>query len=167
MDETLIRLNAPVLKCWMKRGQQKSLPFFTGTRHSQMLTGALNWRTGHVHVRELVRLNSESIIAYFEWLFTEVYPTSLVVLVMDNASFHHSAAVQAALAHFGDRLLLVWLPPYSPDLNPIERFWKHLKANCANYLYPSLSALVAHVHRLVICQNQDGHPLQLSFSKSF
>lgn len=166
MDETLMRLNAPVIKCWMKRGQQKRLPLFTGTRHSQMLAGALNWRTGHVHVRELDRLNTEALIGYFEWLFTTVYPAQTVVLVMDNASFHHSAALQAALAWFDDRLLILWLPPYSPDLNPIERFWKHLKANCANYLYPSIQDLTAHVHRLLSCQNADGHHLQLAFSKS-
>jgi transposase len=54
----------------------------------------------------------EALIGYFEWLFTTVYPTQTVVLVIDNASFHHSAALQAALAWFDDRLLLVWLPPY-------------------------------------------------------
>lgn len=161
-----MRLNAPLVNCWMKRGQQKRLPLFTGTRKSQMLAGALNWRTGRVHVRELEHLNSEALISYFEWLFQAVYPSQLVVLVMDNASFHHSSAVQAALAWFDDRLLVIWLPPYSPELNPIERFWKHLKANCANYLYLSIQDLIAHVHQLLHFQNSDGHHLQLVFSKT-
>ena len=116
-----MRLNAPIVKSWMKRGQQKRLPLFTGTRKSQMLAGALNWRTGHVHVRELEHLNSEALIGYFEWLFQAVYPSQLVVLVMDNASFHHSSAVQGALACFDHRLLVVWLPPYSPDLSIYPR----------------------------------------------
>ena len=161
-----MRLNAPVMKCWMKRGQQKCLPLFTGTRKSQILAGALNWRTGHVHGRELEHLNSESLIGYFEWLFQEIYPSQTVVLVMDNASFHHSSPLQATFAWFDDRVLVLWLPPYSPDLNPIERFWKHLKANCSNYLFESIQGLVAHVHRLLKHQNSDGHPLQLAFSKS-
>lgn len=161
-----MRQNAPVLKCWMKRGQQKRVPFFTGTRQSRIMAGALNWRTGHVHVQELAYLNSENIIAYFEWLFSDVYPTGPIVLVMDNASFHHSYAVQAALSFFQDRVLVVWLPPYSPDFNPIERFWKHLKAHCANYLFRSIHDLLAHVHRLLEYQNYDGHDLQLAFSKT-
>lgn len=161
-----MELNAPIVKCWMKRGHQKRVPLFTGTRKSQILAGSLNWLTGHVHVRELERLNSETLIAYFEWLFERVYPSQVVVLVMDNASFHHSRALQAALALFDDRVLVVWLPPYSPDMNPIERFWKHLKANCANYLYVSIDHLVDHVHGLLQCQNSDGHHLQLFFSKT-
>lgn len=161
-----MRLNAPVIKCWMKRGRQKRLPLFTGTRQSQMLAGTLNWHTGHVHVKELAHLNTEALIAYFEWLFIAIYPTQTVVVVMDNASFHHSAALQPALAWFDDRVLVVWLPPYSPDLNPIERFWKHLKANCANYLFQSIQDVVVYVHQLLHFQNCDGHHLQLRFSKS-
>lgn len=166
MDESLIRLNAPIIKCWMKRGQQKRVPLFTGTRRSQMLAGTLNWHTGHVHVRELEHLNSAALIPYFEWLFEQIYPSQTMVLVMDNASFHHSSALQATLSCFDERLLIIWLPPYSPDLNPIERFWKHLKANCANYLYESIEHLVAHVHRLLEYQDCNGHHLQLTFSKT-
>lgn len=159
-----MRLNAPVIKCWMKRGKQQRLPFFTGTRRSRIMAGALNWRTGDVHVQQLAHLSSEHIIAFYEWLFSQVYPTGLIVLVMDNASFHHSAAVQAALSFFEDRVIVIWLPPYSPDLNPIERFWKHLKANCANYLFKSIQDLIDHVFRLLEYQNTDHH-LKLTFSK--
>ena len=161
-----MRLNAPVTKSWMKSGQQKRVALFTGSRQTQILAGSLNWRTGHVHVRALTHLNSEALIAYFEWLFGTIYRSQTLVLVMDNASFHHSSALQATLACFDNRLLVLWLPPYSPDLNPIERFWKHLKANCANYLYSSLAQLIAQVYRLLDCQNSDGHALQLAFSKS-
>ena len=161
-----MRLNANIIKCWMRIGEQKRIPLFTGQRQSQMLAGALNWRSGHVSVQELEHLNSEALIHYFEWLFQDIYPTQTVVVVMDNASFHHSLALQAALAWFDDRVMVVWLPPYSPDLNPIERFWKHLKAQCANYLYASIQDLINQVHHLLECQNTDGHHLQLSFSKS-
>lgn len=161
-----MRLNATIIKCWMRIGEQKCIPLFTGQRQSQMLAGALNWRSGHVYVQELERLNSEALIRYFEWLLQDIYPTQTVVVVMDNASFHHSSALQAALAWFDDRVMVIWLPPYSPDLNPIERFWKHLKAHCANYLYKSIQDLINQVHRLLECQNTDGHHLQLTFSKS-
>lgn len=48
------------------------------------------------------------------------------VVVMDNASFHKSPRIAEAFEEAGVRLL--FLPPYSPDLNPIEQFWSELKA---------------------------------------
>ena len=168
MDETIIGLIYPILKCWMKKGQQKRLPMATGKRQSQVLAGVLNWRTEEVICREVATCNSEAMITFFEWLFTEVYPTETIVLVMDNASWHHSYAVQAALSLFEERVLVLWLPPYSPDMNPIERFWKHLKATaCANFLYSSIEQLLDNIRRVVDAHNQFDLDLHLSFSKYF
>lgn len=167
MDETSIGLIYPIIKCWMKRGQQKRLPMLTGKREFQVIAGVLNWRTEEVHCRELQKLTSEELIGFFEWLFTEIYPTETIVLVMDNASFHHSQCLQAALSLFENRMLILWLPPYSPDMNPIERFWKHMKASaCANRLYQSIGELLQAVYDFIACQNQPNHELHLSFSKT-
>ena len=46
-------------------------------------------------------------------------------VVMDNASFHKSLLVREAIEAAGCKL--IYLPPYSPDLNPIEKFWANLK----------------------------------------
>jgi len=152
----------------MKKGQQKRLATLTGKRESQVLAGVLNWRSEEVFCRELAACNSEEIIAFFECLFTEVYPNETLVLVMDNASWHHSYATQAALSLFDDRVLILWLPAYSPDLNPIERFWKHLKENaCANYLYASIDDLFNNIQRVIDCHNLFNSDLHLSFSKHF
>jgi transposase len=168
MDEAQVGLIYPILKCWMKIGAQKRIAMPTTQRKSQLLAGALNWRTEQVHCRELQRLDSENIVAYVEWLVTEVYPHQPVVLVLDNASFHHSAAVQAALTCFEQRVLVLWLPPYSPDLNPIERFWKHLKATaCANHLYASIDHLLQSVRDFIAAHNSFHDGYHLSFSKNF
>lgn len=47
------------------------------------------------------------------------------VLVLDNASIHHSISLQEAVEKAGSQLL--FLPPYSPDFNPIELLWGWLK----------------------------------------
>jgi transposase len=57
-------------------------------------------------------------------LLPEIPKNSLVV--MDNASFHKSEKTKELVAKFSCRLL--FLPPYSPDLNPIEKFWASMKA---------------------------------------
>lgn len=54
------------------------------------------------------------------------WPEPKSVLVMDNASFHHSERVAQLCSDAGVKL--VYLPPYSPDLNPIEEFFAVLKA---------------------------------------
>ena len=57
-------------------------------------------------------------------LLPELWPGAVVVL--DNLSVHHCPRVEALLASKGARL--IYLPPYSPDLNPIEKAWSKLKA---------------------------------------
>jgi len=166
MDETTIGLIYPILACWMKRGQQKRLPMTTGRRQFQYLAGVLNWRTQDVHCQPLAKMNSEALITYFEWLFTEVYPDQKLVLVMDNASWHCSAATQAFLALYEHRVVVLWLPPYSPDMNPLERFWKHLKANaCANKLYRSLAHLIGGIFNFLDEYADPNYSGRLSFSK--
>lgn len=54
------------------------------------------------------------------------WPAPKSVLVMDNASFHHSDRIKQMCSDAGVKLL--YLPPYSPDLNPIEEFFAELKA---------------------------------------
>jgi transposase len=53
------------------------------------------------------------------------WPEPKSVLVIDNASFHHSKRISRMYADA--RVKLVYLPPYSPDLNPIEEFFAKLK----------------------------------------
>jgi len=71
------------------------------------------------------------------WLLHEVlpkcepWPGKNSVLVMDNASFHRSDRIQAFCDSFG--VHLVYLPPYSPDLNPIEEWFGELKQWIAKY----------------------------------
>ncbi len=49
---------------------------------------------------------------------------------MDNTTIHKSPKVKEAIEKAGCKL--VYLPPYSPDLNPIEHFWRHLKLKIAS-----------------------------------
>ena len=53
------------------------------------------------------------------------WPESKSVLVMDNASFHHIQRIEQMCSDAGVKLL--YLPPYSTDLNPIEEFFAELK----------------------------------------
>ncbi len=88
---------------------------------------------------------------------------------MDNASYHRSATAQAALSLYADRILVLWLPTYSPFLNPIERFWLHLKQFVvANRLHRSLDELyLSLVTFFETRQNRWFHPDRLVFIDNF
>lgn len=64
---------------------------------------------------------------------------------MDNMRSHHAKAVQAVLAASGVKVL--FLPPYSPDLNPIERLWSKMKAIFRHEKIRSADELSAAVAR--------------------
>jgi transposase len=152
----------------MKRGIQKRLPAARRPQDTVHFFGAYNWRSSQVSLQAAQAKNSTTFMTFLEHLLQVEYPTQTLVLVLDNAPFHHSHLVQAFLSLFEPRVLVCWLPPYSPDLNVIERFWKHLKDQVlANKLFLSIPTLVAHVQWLVEVQNQPAHPLRLAFSNYF
>jgi len=100
-------------------------------------------------------------------LLVRRYPTKRVVLVMDNASYHKSAPALAALSLFEHRVLVVWLPPYCSDLNPIERFWRYLKDHaCANKLQDNIEEVVKAAVKLMIVQNDQTSDLKFHVSKN-
>jgi transposase len=68
--------------------------------------------------------NTEVVDVYFEQVLLPALPPGSVI-VLDNARFHQSPTTQKLVAQAGCRLL--FLPPYSPDLNPIEHLWAAFK----------------------------------------
>jgi transposase len=62
-----------------------------------------------------------------QWLEHMLLPqlASGSTIVLDNASFHKSQQTRRLVEHCGCQLL--YLPPYSPDLNPIEKLWANLR----------------------------------------
>ena len=142
MDEAAIALDPVLRKCWTKRGQQPLIPAAVGKPPAHHIFGGFNWSNGTISWTLAGRRNSDSFIHWLEHLMEDCDPTKQIVLIMDNASFHHSAAARAAIALYEPRLLAIYLPPYAPNLNPIERYWRHLKDQvCAHKLYPNMDAL--------------------------
>lgn len=167
MDESGFSLNYPLSKCWMKHGEQKRLPANTNVRSGCSLAGVIDWMSEQVWCQPIARLNSECLIRYFEWLFLEIYPDDTLVLVMDNASSHRSRAMQAFLSLFEHRVLVIWLPPYSPDLNLIERFWKHLKQRVTvNRLFSDTHHMLQSIQTELAHQNCIDYQFRFSFSKN-
>jgi transposase len=68
------------------------------------------------------------------WLKEMLIPNLIPgqILILDNASFHKSAESQKLVEAAGCKIL--FLPPYSPDLNPIEKYWANMKKKVREFL---------------------------------
>ena len=64
---------------------------------------------------------------FYSWVTQDLLPklSEASVIVMDNASFHKREDILTAIKKAGH--IIEWLPPYSPDLNPIEHKWAEIK----------------------------------------
>lgn len=167
MDETTLNLDPVLRACWMKIGQQKRVPLPANQQKQHChVFGAYEWDSDQVSWTLAERKNSESFISFLEHLLIEAYSDSRVILVLDRASYHRSAAARAALSLFEHRVQVIWLPAYCTELNPIERFWRHLKdLACANQLWASLEEVVAAVERVLHLQNDPSCESRFELSK--
>ena len=83
-------------------------------------------------------MNAEAFLVYVKQVLgPELHPEDLVVC--DNLSSHHAAGVREAVEEVGATLL--YLPPYSPDLNPIEMAFSKLKALLRKHVAREFDAL--------------------------
>ena len=84
-------------------------------------------------------IRSTDVIQFFQHLLRQVQGN--IVVVLDNARIHHAKATQAFVG-VHERLSLVFLPPYAPELNPIELVWAYVKRNVlGNFCAQSIQAL--------------------------
>ena len=72
------------------------------------------------------------------------HPTGRVYVAWDNSNTHEDDEVEAVLRGAAGRLVLLYLPTYSPWLNPIEMLWRHFRREVTHCeLFPNLKALIA------------------------
>jgi transposase len=90
------------------------------------------------------KLNAVSCWAFLRQLNRSARrPGRRVIVILDNAAFHHARLHQAWRQRREPGLAMLFLPPYSPELNPIERVWKLTRRQCLhNRHFPTLDAVV-------------------------
>lgn len=118
---------------WIRTGQDKSIET-TGSRTRLNLIGALTLNDiASAVVNEYEFVNSESIVHFLGQL-REKYPLNHKLhLILDGAGYHIADVVKKAAVSL--HIELHYLPPYSPNLNPIERLWKVMNEHARNSVY--------------------------------
>jgi transposase len=105
--------------------------------------GAVAPTTGERFFLELPYLNADSFQLFVD-AFAEAFPDSLNLLLLDNGSAHTAQRLTLP-----ENVRLVFLPPYCPELNPIERIWRDLKDALAWLQFPNLEAQQGYVAQLL------------------
>lgn len=115
----------PVLACgWIKRGQDQEVPTNTGRRRVN-INGAIDLERLEPVTRFDDTINAQSTIALFDQLQELHLAAAWIYVICDNARYYRSKAVKEYLKT--SRIKLIFLPPYAPNLNLIERLWKFFK----------------------------------------
>ncbi len=143
-DETVVFMdgmhpthNLETGKAWIKVGKKKEVLTNSGRKRCN-LNGFYNPFTQDVFAKNYESINSQATIDSFKEL-EAFYPNKATIyVIIDNARYYKNSMVKDWLKT--SRIEPIYLPPYSPNLNLIERFWKCLKKEVIlNQFYPTFS----------------------------
>ena len=118
---------------WIRTGVDKPIET-TGSRTRLNIVGAI--RLGHIEdaiTKQYATVNGDSIIDFFRLIKEQYKADKPIHLILDGAGYHRSEVVKSKAKEFG--ITLHYLPPYSPNLNPIERLWKVMNEHARNNKY--------------------------------
>lgn len=109
---------------WIKKGTAKFLKTNNGRKRIH-INGAINLKTKELLFVEDERINAQTMIELLKNILNK-QENGLIHIILDNAKYYHAEAVKKFLREH-PRIKFKFLPPYSPNLNIIERLWKILK----------------------------------------
>lgn len=132
-DESMIRDYQAIQRTWFLKGKQRIIPTY-GKHCGTKLIGCLDYETGEILCSEKEHYDAAAFLEFLVFVLDH-YRVGKIVMILDNARIHHAKLIQPFLEENKGRLELVFLPPYSPNLNLIEGLWKWLKETVINNVF--------------------------------
>ena len=125
-DESGFSLNSNIPYRWSPIGEPLKIPANRFSKRINVL-GFLNIQTKDLfHTTTTDKVDTQVVINFFDSFAKQITKTTACVL--DNASIHTSKKFKAKIDEWEKLgLYLLYLPPYSPELNPIEMLWREMK----------------------------------------
>lgn len=148
-DEADVHLNPKMGATYMKPGQQR-LVLTPGKNVKRYVFGSMNVRTGRVVHGVAEYKNAATFVQFLQYMNRTYRRARKLHIVLDNYIIHKAACVTRYLQHIAHRIVLHFLPPYSPDDNPIERLWKQLHDHVTrNHRHTHIDSLVIAVRKFL------------------
>ena len=134
-DESRFGTHSKIGHAWLETGKRTPMPVKLGFKNFYLYS-AVELGTGDHFTLEICHVNTICLNVFLEEL-SRAYPLDQILLVMDGAGWHKSKNLLVPA-----NVEIIYLPPYSPELNPVERFWEHIKKyTIRNKIYPTISSI--------------------------
>lgn len=142
------RINKPKY-CWSKKGIRPSVPCYH-IREYRYAYGAVEPLTGEICLLVLPYCNTDCMNVFLNYLL-KMYPTDRIVLVCDGAAWHKAKALDIP-----KNIRLVFIPPYTPEMNPIEQIWKEIRMRgFRNEVFKSLDKVMDRLCDTIVSLTSD------------
>ena len=133
VDEASFQLETSYKKIWYPRGETPRAAFFWSNKKLTTF-GALT--SNHEFFYDFYAAqNSLTFRHFLRELFEKIDKSKKYVLILDNAGFHKTQCVKNLLSEYSKRIVVEHIPPYSPELNPIETCWRVTKDSVTKSQY--------------------------------
>jgi transposase len=103
-------------------------------KERQTVFGSLNIRTGQMVINFSDKGNYKSFKKHLKSILKKYYKAQKIILILDNVRYHHAKRLKDFLEN-NKKLEIIYLPSYSPDLNPIERAWWFMRKSITHNRY--------------------------------
>ena len=143
IDESGLSEKCPVTRTWAPKGQTPVIQQSFTWKQMSAVAGLSWWRFYFRFFPGAIR--SEQIIEFLGALARQIGKHLLIV--WDGVGMHRSRKVRAWLDQQEGRIAIAFLPPYAPELNPVEAIWAHLKKHEIANLCPTCLAEVSDFAR--------------------
>jgi transposase len=120
---------------WVPPENKDPVLFMAPTRKSIYLFGAVDLFNGKLVTQFEKRFDAITFKCFLARLLRHRAKGKILVVLLDNAKYHHAIFLQPFLRKNRRVLRLMFLPSYSPELNPIERVWKLIRKLCSHNTY--------------------------------
>jgi hypothetical protein len=142
LDECHFQQHGSRIRMWVPPEDIDPIQLLAPTRKSIALFGAVSIRSGQLLTQFDKKFDAMTFHNFLEKLLGHEAKDQRLVVILDNAKYHHANLLKPFLRKHRKRLKLEFLPPYSPELNPIERVWKLTRRLCThNEYFPELAEL--------------------------
>lgn len=132
---------------WVPPEDKDPILLHAPTRKSVACFGAVNLRTGQFVRRICKVFNAKTFQRFLTQLLQHRTRGRRIIVVLDNARYHHAVILAPFLRQHATHLKLLFLPPYSPQLAPIERVWKLTRRlSMHNRYFPALAEVLKAVN---------------------
>jgi transposase len=138
VDESGISERPTRVRTWSPKGQTPVIQFHFNWNHVSVIAGLT--RTNFLFRLHEGSIKKEQIVEFLKAL--KAHLTQPLLIIWDGLKAHRSRLVRDHLDNLNGHIQIAFLPPYAPDLNPVEYLWAWLKRHAmANFCPDNLGAL--------------------------